>query len=295
MGKIPVMFYSEGIPLFGTIFRNCQDATLPQPAVIVTGSWLTVKEQMPYTYAEKLADKGYTVLTFDFSGFGASGGEARQAEIPQRKIKDIVAAAEFLSTLSFVKANSIGQLAICASAQYALAAIAGGAPLQSFVSVAGWYHDMASVSPFYGGVAGVEKRLGLAAEAVTNIAAGRPVLFAPAYKPGDEEAGMSFELDYYQNPMRGAIAEWKNEMNPMTWFYWLTFDGMKAAPQVRIPALFIHGDQCVLPDNVRKVYERIPGEKELIWTDGDQISFYDRNDLVEMAVCEADKHFKRSL
>jgi len=35
--------------------------------------------------------------------FGESGGEPRQAEIPAKKIADICAAAEFLSTLSFRK------------------------------------------------------------------------------------------------------------------------------------------------------------------------------------------------
>ena len=47
-------------------------------------------------------------------------------------------------------------LAICASAQYVLRAVAQGVPVKSWVSVAGWYHDPVSVAPFYGGDAGVE-------------------------------------------------------------------------------------------------------------------------------------------
>lgn len=31
------------------------------PGVVVTGAWTTVKEQMPATYAEALADRGYAV------------------------------------------------------------------------------------------------------------------------------------------------------------------------------------------------------------------------------------------
>jgi uncharacterized protein len=73
-----------------------------------------------------------------------------QAEIPTRKISEIFAAANFVSTMSFVNPGAIGNLAICASAQYTLAALAAGAPIRSFVSVAGWYHDTVSVVQFYG-------------------------------------------------------------------------------------------------------------------------------------------------
>ena len=58
------------------------------PTVLVTGSWLTVKEQMPDFYARRLAERGYSAFTFDFSGFGESEGEPRQAEMPDRKIGD---------------------------------------------------------------------------------------------------------------------------------------------------------------------------------------------------------------
>jgi hypothetical protein len=93
-----------------------------QPGIIVTGSWLTVKEQMPEVCAVRLAERGYTAFTFDFAGFGESGGDPRQAEIPDRKIGDIIAAADFLSTLSLVEPDSIAHVALCASAQYGLAA-----------------------------------------------------------------------------------------------------------------------------------------------------------------------------
>jgi fermentation-respiration switch protein FrsA (DUF1100 family) len=88
-----------------------------QPAVVVTGSWLTVKEQMADLYAARLAELGYTAITFDFAGFGDSGGDLRQVELPDRKIADIRAATEFVSTLSFVEPGRVGYLAVCASAQ----------------------------------------------------------------------------------------------------------------------------------------------------------------------------------
>jgi uncharacterized protein len=113
----------------------------------------------------------------------------------------------------------------------------------------------------------------------------------PAYKPGDELAGMFFELDYYGNPERGAVPSWKNEMATMSWFHWLTFDGLQAATHVKTPTLFVHSAGCVFPDHVKRVHSLLTGPKDLVWTDGTQIDFYDRPDLVEKAIGAAHRHF----
>ena len=114
--------FLPGTPrLSARIYRDTEDPLTRQPAVIITGSWLTVKEQMADRYARELARRGFSVFTFDFAGFGESGGTPRQAEIPARKIADIVAAASFVSNLSFVTPGQVGYLAVSASAQYALA------------------------------------------------------------------------------------------------------------------------------------------------------------------------------
>jgi uncharacterized protein len=179
----PVMFHSSGVPLVGHFFRSSERARPRQPLVVCMGSWLTVKEQMASTYARRLAELGYAAFVFDFSGFGQSGGEPRQAELPARKIQDLFAAVEFASTLSFVDPERIACLGICASAQYTLAALARGLRVRSFASVAGWYHDPDSIAPFYGGAEGVALRLSRARAALQKQLAGEHVL-APAYAEG---------------------------------------------------------------------------------------------------------------
>lgn len=289
------LFFSDGVPLVGRFYRNTQSFFTRQPAVIVTGSWLTVKEQMAAVYAEHLAERGYTAFTFDFSGFGESGGTPPQAEIPTRKISDILAAAKFVSTLSFVKPGAIGHLAICASAQYTLAALAAGAPIHSFVSVAGWYHDTVSVAQFYGGDEGVTRRIDLAKRAIEKFVRTAEVEMVPAYKSGDESAGMFFELDYYRNPGRGAVPSWKNKMATMSWLHWLTFDGLQPAQQVKTPTLFVHSDGCVFPDHVKRIHSALTGPKEMLWMDGTQTDFYDRPRFVEKAIDAAHRHFSTTL
>ena len=44
--------------LAARIHRSNADLTVRQPAVIVTGSWLTVKEQMADLYAAAVAERG---------------------------------------------------------------------------------------------------------------------------------------------------------------------------------------------------------------------------------------------
>lgn len=279
-----VVFFSQGTPLAGRLLRNTDDEALPQPVVNVSGSWLTVKEQMPLLYARRLAEAGFTAFVWDFAGFGQSGGEIRQFEQPQRKIADIRAAADFVRGFSFAQGQKVAHLAVCASAQYTLRALAGGAALDAFVSVAGWYHDAASVSPFYGGAQGVATRLARADAAARVWAEQREVVAVPAYQAGNEQAAMFFELDYYANPARGAIAAWQNEMAEMSWRHWLTFDGLSAAAKVSTPTLIFHSDGAVLPDNARAVYARLRGPRDLVWSQGNQVDFYDLPDHVDRAM-----------
>jgi fermentation-respiration switch protein FrsA (DUF1100 family) len=293
--EFPMVFLADGTSLVGRVYRNVDELVTPQPAVMVTGSWLTVKEQMPRIYALRLAEQGITAFTFDFTGFGQSGGSPRQLELPARKIADIAAAADFLSTMSFVREGGIGHVGICASAQYALAAIARGARIRSFVSIAGWYHDAESVASFYGGAPGARLRIGRGREALENWAKSGDVMMVPAYRPGDDRAGMFFEVDYYGNPRRGAVPEWKNEMAEMSWLFWLTFDGVRSAVEVKAPTLLVHSDGCVLPDHAKAVYAALKGHKQMEWAEGSQIDFYDQNAQVTKSVARMVPHFRATL
>ncbi len=293
--QTPILIPAEGTLLVGRLHRNVDNLTDPQPGVVASGSWLTVKEQMADFYATRLAALGYTVLTFDFAGWGESDGGLRQTELPMRKIADIIAVARFLRTLSCVRGDRIGYLAICASAMYASAAIELGAPIGAFATVAGWFHDTPTVSPFYGGAAGVALRLARAKEALRRFKAGGDLSLVPAYDEGNDRAGMFLHMDYYANPTRGRIPAWRNEMSEITWLYWLTFNGLRSAEKLSVPTLFVHGDECALPDNVKRIHKAMKGPKTLLWRPGFQVDFYDRPDLVELAIPAADEHFRNAL
>lgn len=293
--ELPMVFTSDGVPLAGILVRNSASLAERQRCVVVTGSWLNVKEQMALGYARALAERGLTAFTFDFSGFGASGGALRHWEMPTQKARDMAAAVDFVSSLSLA-GPKIGYLAVCASAQYALRAAAGPARIASLVSVAGWFHDTASVAPFYGGEAGVSRRIERARDALAEFRRSGTLRMVPAYAPGDERAGMSFELDYYANAGRGAVKEWSNQMAEPSWLSWLSFDGLASAPSVTTPTLLVHGDGCVLPENAKAVHARLAGKKELAWIDkGTQTDFYDLPEYMNLAADRAAAWFEKTL
>ena len=295
MTTFPVVFESNGALLAGRVHRSGDDLLERQPAVLVTGSWLTVKEQMADHYAAALAARGYTAITFDFAGWGESGGEPRQLELPSRKIADIAAAARFAASLSFVRPGGVGYVGVCASAQYALAAIASGAPITSFGSVAGWFHDTSSVAPFYGGVDGVRDRLDRAAVALGRLRSDGEIVTVPAYEANNDRAGMFLEMDYYANPARGAVPSWRNEMAEASWLPWLTFDGLSAADAVSVPTLFVHSSGCVFPSHIEALRGRLRGPAEVAWGEGTQIDFYDQPAQVSFAVEALDAHLTTTL
>lgn len=96
---VPVTFKSEGSRLSGNLHIPVDHTPGTRvPAIVVTGSWTTVKEQMAGLYAQRLAERGYVALAFDFRHWGASEGNPRQFESPERKIRDIANAAAFLQS-----------------------------------------------------------------------------------------------------------------------------------------------------------------------------------------------------
>ncbi|NQE70313.1 hypothetical protein [Nocardia gamkensis] len=54
-----VVFDSAGVELVGNLFLP--DTSGPAPAVVVAGTWTSVKEMMADRYARRLAERGYAV------------------------------------------------------------------------------------------------------------------------------------------------------------------------------------------------------------------------------------------
>lgn len=293
-----VTFQSEDETIVGNLFlpaSNTQGGKFP--AVVVGGSWITVKEQMANLYAERLAEQGFAALAFDFRGYGESGGEPRQYESGKIKTQDFKNALEFLQSQPTIDSERIGGLAICASAGYMARAVAEDKRFKSFVTVAGWFQHPDTTPGFYGGAEGVKRRVELANAARAKFQSGGQMDYVPAYDPNDGNAAMFFEVDYYADPQRGAIPEWKNQFAVSSWSEWLELNAIDGvAEKITAPVLFIHSDNSALPDNVRRFHSLVKGGKDLYWSsEGTQTDYYDQEPYVNKAAQIAAAYFRNTL
>lgn len=296
-----VSFSSEGAKLVGNLFLPPNFETDKKyPAIIVSGSWTTVKEQMAGLYAEKLSKEGFITLAFDFRNFGESEGEPRFYESPELKKVDIENAVSYLESLPEVDQSKIGAFGVCAGAMYTLMAASEDKRIKSVVTTASWLHDAEAVKLFYGGEEGVNEKINAAREAKRNYAENGLVDYIPTISTEDPGAAMYGPYDYYLNAERGAIPEWSNDkFAVMSWEDWLTTDPTVTAKNLTSPTLMIHSDGAVLPQYTKNYFEKIAtSDKKLHWMDTDlespfhQFSYYDQDNEVKESVYEATNWFK---
>lgn len=299
-----VNFNSEGANLVGNLYypENYEEGN-QYPAIVVSGSWTTVKEQMAGLYAQKLANEGFITLAFDFRNFGESEGEPRFYENPAMKTVDVKNAVTFLNSLDAVDNSKIGAFGLCAGAMYTLMAASEDDRIKSVVTAASWLHDEEAVKLFYGGEEGVQSKIEAAKQAQSEYANSGTVTYIPTISTTDKTAAMFGPYDYYLNPERGAISEWSNDkFAVMSWEAWLTTNPMPAAKNLTCPTLMIHSDGAVLPQYTKNFFNDVAAEdKKLHWMETElespfhQFSYYDQEAEVNESVQEASSWFREKL
>jgi len=299
-----IHFKSEGLNLVGHLYYPPNYEEEKQyPAIVSSGSWTTVKEQMAGLYAERLATKGFITLAFDFRNYGESEGVPRSWENPSMKIQDIKNAVAYLKNLPEVDSNHIGAFGVCAGSMYTLMAASEDNTIKAVVTTASWLHDAEAVKLFYGGIEGVQGKIKAAQDAKRKYAETGEFTYIKTISTTDETAAMYGEYDYYLNPNRGAIPEWSaDQFAVATWEDWLTSDPFPSATKLNKPLLMIHSDGSVLPDYTKKYFETVPSKnKELVWVETDlpspmhQFAFYDQEKEVNLAVEKTSAFFRKVL
>lgn len=260
-------------------------------AVVVTGAWTTVKEQMPTTYATALADKGYAALVFDFRGWGQSAGKIKYLEDPVRKIEDIHAAVDYLVTRPEVDSEKIAGLGICASAGYMSDVAASNPNIKSLALVAPWLHDASIVDEVYGGEESVNGLITVAKDAEK---AAQPVYLEAASMTN--ESAVMYQVPYYTESDRGLIPEYDNKFNAASWRGWLTYDALKTADVQEKPALLVHSEAAAIPQGAKQYAERAGENVSLVMLDNvTQFDFYDQPEAVSTSANAVAEHFKNTL
>ncbi len=290
--KKSVTFESAGQTLAGDLYLpDTYREGDPLPGVVVTGAWMTVKEQMAGTYAAALADRGFAALAFDFRGWGQSPDDVQFLEDPARKTEDINAAVNYLATRPEVDSARIAGLGVCASAGYMSDAALQNANIRSLALIAPWLHNAEIVDAVYGGEEGVTE---LRETGRTAQQAEAPVILEAASLTN--ENAVMYQAPYYTEPGRGLIAEFDNKFNAASWEGWLTYDALRTADTLEKPTLLVHSEAAAIPQGAREYAHRMGENAKTIWLpEVTQFDFYDRPDAVKTAADAVSRHLEETL
>lgn len=181
-----IQFKRDGLKLVGNLFLPADfDKKSTYKAIIVEGSFTSVKEQMPAFYAQRFADNGFVVLAFDYSHYGESEGTPKQLESPQEKLKDLKSAVTYLTNLPYVK--GVGMVGVCTSASNAVDLAANDNRIKAMATVAGFLPDPALGITMFGDKE-VARRKALAQAARETFAKTGKAQTVPAYSELDQSA-----------------------------------------------------------------------------------------------------------
>ena len=104
-----VTFKNQSLKMAGLIFTpDGFDEKKKYPTIVVVHPGGGIKEQTASVYAFRLAQEGYLTLAFDASHQGASEGEPRRLEDPTKRVEDVRAAVDYMTTLPYVDKERIG-------------------------------------------------------------------------------------------------------------------------------------------------------------------------------------------
>ncbi|MEP6850997.1 MAG: alpha/beta hydrolase [Acidobacteriota bacterium] len=294
--KRKVSFKRDGLTLIGTLFTpdNFEESG-HYKAIIVEGSATSVKEQMPELYAQNFANEEFVVLAFDYSHYGESEGKPRQLEDPATKLNDLKAAVSYLTSLPYVQA--VGMVGVCTSAGNAAYLAADDTRVKAIATVAGYLPEPSLINGLFG-EAEVTRRRELADAAKSKFEQSGVETIVTAYSETDQTAANfapAGAFDYYLNRSRGNIPEWKNELAVMSYESLYDFDPISKASAIKIPTMVVHSDGSSFPDQAKKFYSLLQGEKELVWADGSHFDYYDQPTQVNNAVKNVTRFFNKHL
>ncbi len=294
-----VQFSSNGVALKGHLFLPPGfDPSKKYPGTIVTGSWTSVKEQMPDEYASLIAKEGFVALTFDFTGFGQSEGQPRQVEDYKLKIVDIKAAVDFMESHDNVDMTALTGLGVCASSGYMAHATAQDSRIKNLVLVAPWLHNEQIAKSIYDmRPGGTEGLLNAAKNAKEKYAVQGEMDYVLAASELDPLSAMyvpANAFDYYLNPAKAAGKYYDNRFAVSSWEPWLTFDGISAGNDIEQPVFIVHSESGAVPQGTKDFYQLLKGKKEIKWlNDYNQQQLYFEEKAVNAAMSEVVSYLNR--
>ncbi|HEY8466643.1 MAG TPA: alpha/beta hydrolase [Solirubrobacterales bacterium] len=290
----PVSFDASGNRLAGHLYRPPEVRPGTRTGgIVMCGPISSVKEQTLPHYAERFADAGYTVLTFDPSHFGESEGEPRFHYDPWQVISDYVDATAYLMNRDDIDPARVAVVGVCMGGGYALAVAARERRVAACASVAGGY-DIGGTFRQMMGADGFAAYLRLVNEARDRERRTGETVYIPTIAQGltDDEPlavmPVAEAYSYYARTSAADAPNWSWKMTAASLEPYLTFNAISQAPLVApTPLLIVHGttDSALLPEKAQAAFDAASEPKELVWIEThNHIELYDQDPYVSEAV-----------
>ena len=291
-----VAFASDGLRIVGHL-RRPASMQGQAPALLLTGPFTGVKEQVTATYARKFTNRGYVTLAIDHRNFGASEGTPRQHEDSTGKLHDLRDATSYLATHPDVDDQRLGCVGICLGASYALRHSAFDPRIRALAVIAGAYNNPADMLSGMGAENYRQLMADFADMTQRQFATGE-VEYIAAVADHQGEAAMAGDEPWrYYGTDRALSPGWVNQVTRLSIRELLTLDATSAVDFLApTPLLVVHGrtDAYCPPDGARRIYERAPGPKEMIWLETtEHIDLYDNPHFVNQATDHTPDFFDR--
>lgn len=273
-------------------FRVSGDLHLPagtgrRPAVVLTGPFAGVKEQVTGLYAAKFAERGFAALAFDHRNWGASEGEPRQHEDATAKVGDLRDAVGFLATRPEIDPDRITVCGVCLGGIYATQFTAFDPRVKALALIAAAYNNPKLIHDRFGADNFGALMATFAQIAQRQSETGK-IEYWPAINPEGMPAGNPGPEPFeYYGTERGARPGWENRCTALSVLQELTLDVDSYLPLITSPTLVVHGrgDQAIPVADAEAAHAAIPAPKELLLLDtGNHIELYDDDKYVDPAI-----------
>ncbi|MEU6781257.1 alpha/beta hydrolase [Nonomuraea angiospora] len=296
MSMEKVEFGSDGYRLAG-------DLHLPEPgtgrgAVVLTGPFSGVRDQVTGYYAERFAQRGYVALAFDHRNWGDSEGEPRQHEDASAKVSDLRNAFSFLAARPEVDPDKIALCGVCLGGIYSVQLAAFDPRVKAVALIAAAYNNPGLIRDRFGA-----ENFGALMAQFAQIAQRQSdtgeIEYWPAVNPEGMPAGNPGQEPFeYYGTERGARPGWENRCTALSVLQELALDVDSFLPLVSAPLLIVHGtgDQAIPVADAQAAFAAAPEPKELFLLDtGNHIELYDDDRYVLPAIDWTVSFFDRSM
>ncbi len=280
-----VYFPCSGVKCHGILYEPLEAAE--GPGMVMAMGFGMVKEAHADDYAPFFAEKGFTVLAFDYRRFGKSMGEPRQALYPMDQVSDYRCAIRYLQGLESVDEERICVWGTSFSGGHVLTLLAFPSPgIRCGIAQVPNVYSYRTALSYFGSL---EPVMLLAEQGREACCRGDPAYIPIVSREGPAVIMAEEAIEYYLEK-EAQLETFENRITLDSIDRVLAYNPGDYAHLIHKPLLVITAsrDKTTPPELARQVISRIPGPVTHREYDAGHFDVYEPPLLEEIARLEAE-------